>query len=153
MAEVKMKWGKPKIEAIKLVNGAIPTGTGITWIQLENPKDGTTTLSVTEGNKQEAITEGGEVIATRKHANKYTLKTTLFDTGGTKPIEDTNGVVDGEYAVRITPEAVGAKGRLIERASVSLMETYTPTDGVLWEYTFEGLKPETGDIVKEYNPA
>lgn len=145
----KLKWGKPKIEVALLKNGALPTGAS--WTELSNPKDGSTQLSVSAGNKQEATVEGGELFAMRKGANKYTLETELFASeGATKPIADVNGIVAGEYAVRITPEDEKLEGYLMERCSVSLEESFTATDGGLWKYIFEGLKPTTGTILKPY---
>lgn len=147
-----LRWGKPIIEAIKLVDGEVPSSG--TWIKLENPKQDTTELAPTEGDKKEAIIEGGEVIATRRGKNKYTFTTTLYvKDDAVKPIEDDDGVVEGEYAVRVYPASGNLKGRLIERASVSVFDTYTPEDGDLWKYTFDVLKPKTGKMVKVYDPA
>lgn len=147
-----LRWGKPTIEVIKLVDGEVPSSG--TWIKLENPKQDTTELTSTEGEKKEAIIEGGEVIATKRGKNKPTFTTTLYvKDDAEKPIEDDDGVIDGEYAVRVYPASGTLKGKLMEKTSVSVIETYTPEEGDLLQYTFDVLKPKTGKMVKVYDPA
>lgn len=148
----KLKWGKPKIEACLLVDGTVPANPN--WIELPNIVENSTKLSTTEGSTVEAPIEGGAIIASRKAANKYTLECELYaNDSATKPIADVDGVVTGEYAVRITPEDSTLKGKIMDKTSVSVTETFDAAIGEKWKYTFAGLKPATGTIVKDYTRA
>lgn len=140
-------WGRPKIEFAKSVNG-VPSGA---WTQIDTPKEDTTELTTTQGDRQEATEEGGAVVDVRYGANSYQLVFTLFaKKGKTKPIPDSNGVIEGNYAWRITPEDPACEGLLIENSTVSVQDAYTPADGKTWIYTVEVLKPASGDMLKPY---
>ena len=148
----KLKWGLPKIEACLLVAGAIPVTP--TWIELRNPVENTAKLTTTSGNEVNAPIEGGEIIASRRSANSYTFEVELYANDAVaKPISDTNGVVAGEYAIRITPEDSTLYGFIMDKSAVSVEDTFDAQIGQKWKYIFKGLKPTTGNIVKEYDPA
>jgi len=51
---------------------------------------------------------------------------------------------------RLTPEDPTMEGFVLDRTSVQLEEIFTAKDGKTIKYTFEGLVPATGDILKEY---
>lgn len=144
-----INWGKPTIEITKLENGVI--GESAEWTKLDTPVEGTTTLETTEGDKTEAIDEGGAVVDTRKKKNKYSLKFTLFEKkDAEKPIEDEDGVITDEYAVRITPEDNTTPGFILKKCSVSFQYTYTAADGGRWAYTFDALVPNEGKMLERY---
>ena len=74
--------------------------------------------------------EGGDVVDTRRGKNKYVFELEIFvKKGDAKPIEDEDGVIVDNYAVRLTPEDEACK---------------------LWKYTFDAKKPETGKTLKPY---
>ena len=128
----QLSWGKPTIEFGKCVNGATPSE----WTKLGcDPVESSTKLTPTKGEKKEAKVEGGE------------------NEGREKPIKDSDGVVEGEYAFRLTPEDETCEGILIERSVVSVEESYDTAEGKKWKYTVDVLKPATGDQVKPYTPA
>lgn len=145
----QLSWGKPTIEFGECgANGAAPA----TWKKLAyDPVENSTKLTPTKGEKKEAKVEGGE-----NEAVKYAKNTFVFEfevraaKGRTKPIEDSDGVVDGEYAVRLTPEDTTVEGILIDKATVSVEETFDTAEGKKWKYTFDVLKPASGNQVKPY---
>lgn len=142
-----ISWGKPTIEYAKSVNG-VPNGS---WTQIDTPKEETTQLTTTQGDKKEATEEGGAVVDVRYGANSYQLVFTLYaKKGKVKPLPDSNGVIEGNYAWRITPEDPACEGVLIENSTVSVQDAYTPADGKTWIYTVEVLKPASGDMLKPY---
>lgn len=142
-----ISWGKPTIEYAKSVNG-VPNGS---WTQIDTPKEDTTQLTTTQGDKKEATEEGGAVVDVRYGANSYQLVFTLYaKKGKVKPLPDSNGVIEGNYAWRITPEDPACEGLLIENSTVSVQDAYTPADGKTWIYTVEVLKPASGDMLKPY---
>lgn len=103
------------------------------------------------GTKKEATEEGGDVVDTRRGKNKYVFELEIFvKKGDEKPIEDEDGVIVDNYAVRLTPEDEACEGFLIENATVSVTESWSSADGKLWKYTFDAKKPETGKTLKPY---
>lgn len=142
-----ISWGKPKIEYAKSVNG-VPTGP---WTQIDTPKEETTQLTTTQGAKKEATEEGGAVVDVRYGESSYQLVFTLFaKKGKVKPLPDSNGVIAGNYAWRITPEDPACEGVLIENSTVSMQIGFTPADGKTWIYTADVIQPASGDMVKPY---
>lgn len=142
-----ISWGKPKIEYAKSVNG-VPTGP---WTQIDTPKEDTTQLTTTQGTKKEATEEGGAVVDVRYGESSYQLVFTLFaKKGKVKPLPDSNGVIAGNYAWRITPEDPACEGVLIENSTVSMKIGFTPADGKTWIYTADVIQPASGDMVKPY---
>jgi hypothetical protein len=145
-----LKWGKPKIEIAKIKDD----GEFDAWTVINTPKQGTTQLATEKGNKTEALEEGGGVVDARYDKNKYSLTFQLFaKKGATKPIEDADGIILDNYGVRVTPEDSSNPGNIMEKTSVSVVTTFNAEDGELWEYTFEGLSPATGAILKPYVPS
>lgn len=144
-----LSWGKPTIETCKLTNGDLPSDP--TWKPMPEIVTDTTKLNTEPGEKKEAIAEGGDIVDVRYSKSKYTLEFELFvKKGDSKPIEDEDGVILENYAVRLTPEDDTCEGFLIDNSSVSCVETWSSADGKRWKYTFSGLKPKTGKILKPY---
>lgn len=147
----ELKWGKPTIEIGKIgADEAAP----VTWIKVDNPVENTTKLNVEKGEKKEAKAEGGDVVDVRVGKSKYTLEFELYAAKGkTKPIEDEDGVVLDNYAIRLTPEDETLEGFMVDKASVSVENTWDAEIGEKWKYTFDALKPKTGKILKPYTKA
>jgi len=143
-----LSWGKPKVEIGKVtVNGDAPT----TWTALPDIVQNTAKLNTEQGNKTEAIAEGGGIVDTRVDKSKYTLELELFvKKGDTKPIADEDGIITDNYAVRLTPEDKETTGFIMDKTNVSCMETWSSADGGRWKYTFAGLLPKAGTILKPF---
>ena len=145
----KLSWGEPIIEFVKLENGAIPSSPS--WTSMPEIRQGTTQLDTQEGNRTEALDEGGDLVDVRTAKSRYTLSMEVYvQKGADKPIEDTDGVITDEYAVRLTPEDEGANGFLLPRAAVTVRETWNSSDGGTWVYTFTAIKPSTGKTLQKY---
>ena len=144
-----LKWGKPLIEWAPSTNGE--AGTGASWKAFPEIKKDTAKLNIAKGDKKEALEEGGGVVDVRYGTGKNTLVLTIYlQKGAERPIEHNDGIVPGEYAVRITPEDATMEGYLMDRCSVTAEEEWTAEEGGLITYTFEGLKPKAGKVVKPY---
>jgi hypothetical protein len=142
----KVGWGEPTLEIAPITNGVASSFTA-----LPTPVQDSTQLTVEKGNKLEAPLEGGELADVRYDKSKYTLEFELYKTKGlAKPIADEDGVVATEYAIRLTPEDPTNDGFIIDRASVSVEDTWASNIGHKWKYTFEALKPTTGAMLKPY---
>lgn len=144
-----LAWGKPKIEVAPFVNGALPATP--TWSELPTVKENTAKLTTSKGSKQPAVGEGGEVIDIRYSKNSYSFECEVFvKKGDTRPIEDSDGLVENNYAVRLTPEDEDAEGFLFDKSIVTVEESWSSADGKLLKYTFDALKPATGKMCKPY---
>ena len=144
-----LSWGKPKVEIAPYVNGALPSTP--TWSEVAQIKQGTAQLETEQGDKNEALDEGGDVVDVRFGKSKYTFTFSLFmKKGDSKPITDTDGVVTNNYALRLTPEDDDAMGFMLPKCNVSVQETWSSEEGGLWVYTFSALKPATGTALQRY---
>lgn len=119
------------------------------WTKIATPKENTTKLNPTKGDKKEAPIEGGENEAVKYSANKYVLEYVLRRVAGRKkPYKDTNGIIQNRYAVFVQPEDITVPGPRIDETVVSLSDDFSTEEGGLLTYNHDALKPETGNIVK-----
>lgn len=143
-----LAWGKPKVEFGLLgASDAAPS----TWTEMTPIVQDSSKLTTTKGNKREATGEGGEVVDSAYEKNKYSFELEIFfKKGATKPISDTDGVVAGNYAVRLTPEDNTIEGFIMDKTVVSVEETWDAKTGKKLKYMFEGITPASGTVVKPY---
>ena len=146
----KLSWGEPTIEFIELAaDGSVPTSGD--WSSMPEIRQGTCTLETEEGERTEALDEGGDLVDVHIAKSRYTLTMEVFiQKGADKPIEDEDGIITKEYAVRLTPEDDKARGFIMKRCSVTLRETWNSTDGGTWVYTFTAIKPKDGKTFDKY---
>ena len=147
-----LTWGKPKLEIVALVNGAIPSNP--VWTEITTPKEDSTKLATTKGTKKEAKLEGGAIKDKKYSKSSYALEFVIsLGKNEEKPIEDADGVIVDNYAIRLTPEDDTLSGYIIEKASVSVEETWSSADGSELKYTFDALQPAAGNQLKPYTKA
>lgn len=149
----QLSWGKCTIEFATSTKGTPAE----TWKAIDTPKEDTTKLTPTAGTEKTANEEGGELVDSRTGKNTFQFEFDLFvKKGGTRPFEDNDGMISGEYAFRLTPEDEETEGFQIDRSTVRCEESYSTADGKLLHYVVKVLKPATGKSVKPYtknNPA
>ncbi len=146
----KLSWGLGDLEFVKLVAGAIPTNA--VWKKVPEVKQGTLQLTNEAGERVEAIDERGDVVDTRTAKSKYKLEFQVYlKKGDERIIDDNDGVIVDNYAIRLTPEDKANAGFQMNCCSVAVEETWTVADGTLLKYTFSGLKPaDGGKICRPY---
>lgn len=144
---MELAWGKCTIKIGKLQeNGDEPNS----WIDIPTPIEDSTKLTPTKGKKMEAKIEGGANEAVKYGANTYLFEFEIrAGKGRKKPIDDVDGVINGEYAIKVQPEDKTVEGIRIDRSTLSLEETYDTANGVKWKYSADVLKPKTGNQVKQ----
>ena len=137
-----LSWGKCKI-AVSPVDG---TG-AISFGTVPTPVENSTSLETTQGDKQEAKTEGGEIVAVRYGSNSYQLVFDCFvDSELAVPAMGKDGIVAGEYSVTITNEEnKKAAVVTINRATCNAQIMYSSEEGIKVRYTFSSVKDTTGD--------
>lgn len=142
MAE--LSWGRPRIFISKLNNGEVTT-----WKEFSTPVDGSTKLDTSEGDKKEAKIEGGENEAVKYNKSTYTLEFEVREAvGREQPYTNTDGLIDGEYALHIQPENASAKGIKFDRGVLSVLTQFGSEDGIVYHYKYDALKPATGNTAK-----
>ena len=148
-----ISWGIPTIKVTKLVDGEVPA-TGAEVTTFATPVEGTTQLTSEKGDKMEALVEGGEPEAVKYKRGKYSLEFQIRIGKGRLPnadnmIDGQDGVVSGEYQVELTPEdwTDGAPGFKMPKSVCSYTDNYSAADGIIRTYTFDSLKPASGNQI------
>lgn len=142
-----LSWGKPRIQKCASVAG-VPDGN---WIDLDTPKQDTTKLTTTAGQEVTANEEGGDVVDVRAGKNTYSLEFDQFvKKGVARDFDDEDGLVAGEFAIRLIPEDEATEGLLIERATIRVEENYSATDGKIRHVVVKAIKPAAGKTLKPY---
>lgn len=144
-----LAWGKYYVFVNKLVNGKIQDGA---WIQLPVPKEGTTAVNPTQGDKQEAKEEGGGIVDTRRSKSTFELVYDLFVKKGEQmPFEEykVDGVIMGEYAVAVQPaEDPSVQGVYMGNTALSTAPGMSSTEGAYETYTHSARIPTGDDVAK-----
>jgi len=143
-----ISWGKPTVEVADSVDKA--PGTEFTAFPII--KEGTATLTTTKGTQIEATGEGNERVDIRFAPNTYSFSFEVFVKKGdaTRTLDAVDGTITGDKTIRLTPEDPTNEGFIIDCARATVDETWTSADGKTLTYTFEGIKPATGNVVKPY---
>ena len=138
-----ISWGKPRI-FIKDLDATTPA-----WEEVPTPVEDSTELTTTQGDRIEAKIEGGENEDVRVKASTYTLNFNIRKAKNrTAPIASSDGVVSHNYALMLQPEDAACPGFSIDKANVSVLDTYNSADGAMWQIQFDALKPTSGAQVK-----
>lgn len=136
-------WGKPNIFYKAL------SGSDTAWHKLDTPAEDSTNLSTTKGDKTEAKVEGGANEDVKYKKNTYALSFTLRAAKDRKrPFTDVDGVIVTNYAIVLQPEDEMVQGFAIEKATVSVEDSFSTAEGGMWAYTFDALQPAAGQQVK-----
>jgi hypothetical protein len=138
---VTIGWGKPTIVVRKSGETS--------WQKFATPVEDSTQLEATQGDKLEAPIEGGTNEAVKYKKNTYAL---TFDVRQvperTDPIEEVDGVVDGEFEIGIIPENEDAIGAYIKRAACNVLPKFDTQNGTVNTYNFDVLQPDEGKQVE-----
>lgn len=136
-----LSWGKPAIYIKKDGESA--------FTKLPDAVEGTVTLATTKGSKTEAKVEGGENEDVRYQKNTYVLNVTIRVAKGRKaPIEDNDGIIDGNFELYLQPEDPACVGFYMPKSTCSVEDSWSSADGGQWAYAFDALKPATGNQVQ-----
>ena len=100
----------------------------------EDIVEGSTSLSVEEGEEVEATIEGGEAEARKTKPDKYILE---FERRIGDASEVTPGFVENGGDVEVIPENVGAIGVKLTGCSKRINLSFDSTDGLKAHYTFK----------------
>lgn len=133
-------WGKPRIVVKKKGD------TTAKYVEFYTPVENSSQLTTTKGNKKEAKIEGGENEAVKYNKNTYSLAAQQrigLENGKAvrkKPLNDSDGVIEGEYELWLQPENPAGLGMHMETCNISVEDTYTAEDGIILTYTYDAVK-------------
>lgn len=96
--------------------------------------DGSTALSVEEGDEQEALIEGGEAEARRKQPDKYILD---YERRIGSASDVTPGFTEDAGSIEVIPEKVGAIGVTLTGVSLYISLSFDTTDGLKAHYQYK----------------
>ena len=143
-----LKWGKPKIQISKLDASGNPT----TWKDVDNPVQDSTQLTTNDGNTQEALGEGGELVDFKKEKNRYEFAFENFVKQGVADcVEDVDGVVEGFYAMRLLPEDETLDGIQFAKSVITAGDTYNAADGQRKPYVMHVINAKVGKTILPYS--
>lgn len=111
-----------------------PSGNGATAVTYADIVEGSTSLSVEEGQEQEALIEGGSAEARKKQPDKYIIE---FDRRIGNAAEATPGFTEDAGQIQIEPELVGAIGVTLTGVSRYITVRFDSTDGLVAHYQFK----------------
>ena len=123
-----------------------PSGTGATAKVYDDIVDGSTSLSVEEGQEQEALIEGGEAEARKKQPDKYIIE---FERRIGNAADVTLGFTDDAGSIEIEPELVGAIGVTLTGVSLYVSVSFDSTDGLKAHYQFKTKGANTGGTLTD----
>ena len=140
-----ISWGKCTIK--------YKGSTDQSYTALPTPVDGSTSLETTEGEKLEAKEEGGGVVDVIYKKPETALVFDLYmkkPSSGTftVPLNPSDGVVSGEYAIQLIPEDTACPGLQIDKARITTTTEFSSSEGLRVRYKCTALTPASGDMVK-----
>ena len=126
-------------------NEAKHTTTGGTAVTHSDIIDGSTSLSVEEGEEKEALIEGGEAEARRKRPDKYILD---YERRIGSASDVTPGFTEDAGSIEVIPETVGAIGVTLTGVSLYISLSFDSTDGLKahYQYKTKGATNESGAL-------
>lgn len=144
---MKTLFGNYTLEYASSVNG-VPVAP---WKTIDIPKEGTATLDTAEGTKTEAKGDNGKTVDSYTEPGTSTLVFSLFKKKGLAlPWSDVDGVVSGEWALRIKSATdASAPAFQLDRATLSAKRQWSKTEAYTVQYTATALEPAAGNQVKE----
>ena len=144
-----LSWGECSIKHTTSTGGE--PAESATWADIDTPKEDTTKITPTAGTEVTATEEGGDVVDSRIGKTTFQFEFDLFvKKGGTRFVEDNDGVIAGEHAFRVIPEDNTCEGVQIDRCTMHVEESYSTADGKMLHYVARCLKPKTGKTIKPY---
>ena len=116
------------------------------WILLPIPREGSTAINTTAGDKLEAKEEGGGIVDAKYSKSTYEVVYDLFQKKGkVHPLaaKNVDGVIVGNYALAIQPaEDTAVQGIYVGKSTISSTENLSSTDGGYTSYTHSCAIPE-----------
>lgn len=150
--------------SIKIGKTGASDAMAATLVSVGNIKDKSTTLESSEGEKLQAKTTGGKLLAQEEREGDIVLKTRIIEDdfaflatliGAThdtteKELKVTSQVISDNYSVELTPKNVGATGVRIRKTHVSYKPGYSEDEGHYADLSFTVLECADGELYTKF---
>ena len=155
-----VSWGAPTLQFIPLAAGAeAPSGswegvTGFIEIAGDDLLEGSSQLETSEGDKKTLNNERGVAVDRKQMPSAYSFKTSVIKKKGYQSkFASVNGVVAGDWAMRLIAEDPEAVGFTFGKCVISTADGWTADQGALENLTVDGVEPNGTDkqICKDYS--
>lgn len=150
MNKATLSWGECEIA----IRQTYTSGDVGDWALFPTPVDGSAVVETDEGELTEARVEIGLREALRRGASNYALS---FDTRQTPdredPIDEEDGIAEGEYSVLLMPEHRRALYIYMPRTFAQVSVSYAAAEGITKTYRFETLPPTEGEKLQLLVPS
>jgi len=152
-------WGAPTLQFVPLGTNEVPpvgkwdNEEGLITIEADILLEGSTTLNTEEGETKKLKNARGNDVDSKKMPSSYTLETSIIRTKGSTPkFPVVNGIVTGDYAMRLIPEDPEAIGIQFGKCNIAVNKGWDEDQGLLDILTVSGVQPNGTDkeICKEY---
>ena len=155
-----VSWGGPKLQFIPLASGAsAPSGswsavTGLVEITSDDLLEGSSQLETNEGDVKELKNEFGVTVDRKQMPASYVFRTSIIrKKGAAAKFTSTNGIVTGDWAMRLIPEDTAATGFQFGKCNITVTKGWTADQGSLDNLIVNGVEPNGVDkeICKDYS--
>lgn len=151
-----VSWGAPTLEFCKVSAGTAPavsgdwsTQTGYVKIAGDVLLEDSSTLETSEGEVKEIKNEKGEDVDRKQMPASYTFTTSVIKKKGEKVVANAfspvNGVVDGEWALRLIAEDPATPGFVFRKATISTTKSWSADQGAIDVISVNGIVPDGED--------
>lgn len=158
-----VSWGAPTLEFIKLNSASAvpPEGEwkeqpGYVKIDGGVLLEDSSQLNTSEGETKSLRNEKGEDVDRKQMPASYSFVTSVIKKKGETVVQSgfspVNGVVAGDWAMRLVPEDPETAGFIFRKCSISVSKGWSADQGSLDNLTVNGLVPngEDAEICKDY---
>lgn len=157
-----VSWGAPTLQFVPVTAGGTAPASGA-WSSsitgfIEIPGDilleDSSQLNTSAGEKKELRNEKGVVVDSKQMPASYQFQTSVIKKKGETVVQTAfspvNGVVAGNYAMRLIAEDPATPGFQMRMVSISVSKGWSADQGALDILTVDGIEPNfTGDTDKE----
>ena len=159
-----VSWGAPTLEFIKLGTGVDPSQANA-WASGSNSYvkikgdillEDSSQLNTSDGETKTLKNEFGEDVDRKQMPASYDFETSVIKKKGetvvTTAFSPVNGVVSGDWAMRLTPEDWQTTGFAFYKCSITTSKSWNADQGALDVIRVAGLVPDGADkeICRDY---
>jgi len=159
-----VSWGAPTLEFIKLGQGVDPSQASA-WASGSNSYvkikgdillEDSSQLNTSDGETKTLKNEFGEDVDRKQMPASYDFETSVIKKKGETVVQTAfspvNGIVDGDWAMRLTPEDWQTTGFAFYKCSISTAKGWNADQGALDIIRVAGLLPDgtSKEICRDY---
>lgn len=160
-----VSWGAPTLEFMKLSStvkvppaGSWASQTGYFKLEGNVLLEDSSQLNTTEGEVKSLRNEHGEDVDRKQMPASYQFVTSVIKKKGetlvATGLSPVNGVVAGDWAMRLIPEDAATTGFIFRKCSIGTSKGWNADQGALDNITVNGLLPDStapdSEICKDY---